>query len=260
MAMKFTGAFRPIGKLISREAPSNVVIVPPIVLPPLAFTATPTITGNRVGDQYKVNWSTNRVPDTVTYEWRVGGTGGTAAKFALNQDTYYPNAVTTLECRVTATIGTETVRAISPTKGVGSQSGTQIFTDGFEGTGTWAVNFGAATFPTSALALGGTKLLRMDPVASGNPTDLSSIYFGSNPNTTNYRVRVWARGLDSPTQLRVLIYSRGAYPVNNRIDLTTEWKPYDLFFSTSSSMLVRLISGAINSPSILVDNVSVHQV
>jgi len=251
MAMKFTGAFRPIGKLISREAPSKVVIVPP-----LAFTSTPTITGTRIGDPFKVNWTTNRVPDTVTYEWLVGGV---TAKFALNKDIYYPNATTNLQCRVTATIGTETVRAISGIKSVLVQSGTAVFSDAFEGNGVWVVNYGAANIVTSPLALQGSRMLRLDPVASGNPSDITTGYFNALPGSTSYRVRVWARAESQPTQLHLLVYTNSAYAVNTTIDLTTEWKPYDFNFVTGNQMFVRLISQKTNSPAMFVDQVSVSQ-
>lgn len=251
MAMKFTGAFRPIGKLISREAPSKLIVVPP-----LAFTATPTITGTRIGEQFKVNWATNRVPDTVTYEWLVNGV---KAKFSPNKDTYWPSSATNLQCRVTATIGSETVSTNSTVKTVLVQSGTAVFSDAFEGNGVWVVNYGAANIVTSPLALQGSRMLRLDPVASGNPSDITTGYFNAFPGSTSYRVRVWARAESQPTQLHLLVYTNLAYAVNTTIDLTTEWKPYDFNFVTGNQMFVRLISQKTNSPAMFVDQVSVSQ-
>lgn len=249
MSIRMRGRLLPQGKFKMKQ------LAPPVL--PLAFTSVPTITGTRVGDQYKVNWATNRTPTTVSYEWL---TGGVAAKTALNKDTYWPVTATNIQCRVTATIGNETVRYTSAVKTSLGQSGNMAFADGFETQSNWAPNYGLVSYVTGGLVLEGSSMLRMDPVTSGNPSDISSVTFNSRSGGNNYRIRVWARGLNGPSRLRVLLYTNGTYVVNNYADLTSEWKPYDFAFTTSGAMQIRLISENMSTPTILVDSVSVYQI
>lgn len=139
-----------------------------------------------------------------------------------------------------------------------------VFSEGFEDGGTkWVKNWGNPSFPSTALAHGGSKAALLPAVSSGNPSDISYNGYITVPANTKMRLVVWARSVGSGSQFITQMYSGSAYIVGNATNkVTSTWAPYTYdFTSPTGRTTLRFLglSGPPN-PDFIIDDVSIFAV
>lgn len=134
-----------------------------------------------------------------------------------------------------------------------------LFADGFEGAYTWTPNYGYPSYPTTPLAHGGSKVLLLGTVASGNRSDVSSKAITLTTGK-KYRLTLWSRGVSAPSSISVLPYNGSAYYFNTTTPVTASWQQYSYdFTATTTSVILRLLAGSTGVPDVMIDDVSLAQ-